>query len=69
MENKGKPNRQDADQRQERELARPKDPQPARSAHRLDRSRSNEKGGRGAGNVEDARKMPSGGVQRPNRES
>ena len=63
---KGKPSKQVADERKEREVERPDDPQRARSVHRLDRSRSDEKGGKGAGNVEDARRAPSGGAQRPN---
>jgi hypothetical protein len=53
-----------ADERKEREVERPDDPQRARTMHRLDRSASDEKGGKGAGNVEDARKLPSGGPQR-----
>jgi hypothetical protein len=61
---KGKPTKQVADERKERETARAGDAQPGRSVHRFDRSKSDEKGGKGGGNVEDARKIPSGGQQR-----
>jgi hypothetical protein len=63
MTNKGKPSKQVADERKEREVERPDDPQRGRTIHRLDRSASDEKGGKGAGNVEDDRKLPSGGPQ------
>jgi hypothetical protein len=44
MKNKGKPSRQEADERKEREVTDPSSP---RTIHRFDRSRSDEKGGRG----------------------
>lgn len=44
--NKGKPSQQKADERVERESNQ--DPRSARTVHRLDRSRSDEKGGKGA---------------------
>jgi hypothetical protein len=50
MPSKGKPSKQQADERRERELETPNDPQPPRTIHRLDRSRGDEKGGKGAGN-------------------
>lgn len=63
---KGRPTKQVADERKERETARAGEAQPGRTVHRLDRSQSDEKGGKGAGNVEDARRIPSGGHQRRN---
>jgi hypothetical protein len=66
MANKGKPTKQVADERKERETERPDDPQRGRTIHRLDRSGSDEKGGKGAGNVEDDRRIPSGGPQKRN---
>jgi hypothetical protein len=45
-ENKGKPSKQQADERKEREVN--DDPASPRKIHRLDRSRSDEKGGKGA---------------------
>lgn len=60
---KGKPTKQVADERKERESEYAGDQQPARTIHRFDRSQSDEKGGKGAGNVEDDRKLPSGGPQ------
>jgi len=62
---KGKPTKQVADERKEREAERPDGQQPARTIHRLDRSQSDEKGGKGAGNVERARREPTGGQQPP----
>lgn len=44
-ENKGKPSKQKADERKERETN--DDPAAPRNVHRLDRSRSDEKGGKG----------------------
>lgn len=44
MKNKGKPSQQRADERKEREAEKPNDPQSARTIHRFDRSRSDEKG-------------------------
>ncbi|MDQ2643057.1 MAG: hypothetical protein M3020_04535 [Myxococcota bacterium] len=64
---KGKPTKQVADERKERESARFGSTQGARSIHRLDRSSSDEKGGKGAGMVEGGRRAPSGGPQRSNR--
>ena len=64
---KGKPTKQVADERKEREAARFGSTQGVRSVHRLDRSGSDEKGGRGAGTVEAGRRAPSGGPQRSHR--
>jgi hypothetical protein len=44
MTNKGKPTKQVVDERKESEVA---DPKAARKIHRFDRSRSDEKGGKG----------------------
>ncbi|RYZ03045.1 MAG: hypothetical protein EOO73_29445 [Myxococcales bacterium] len=44
-ENKGKPSQQKADERKERETNT--SPSAARTVHRLDRSRGDEKGGKG----------------------
>jgi hypothetical protein len=45
MTNKGKPSKPVVDERKESEVA---DPSAARKVHRFDRSRSDEKGGKGA---------------------
>lgn len=45
--NKGKPSQQKADERKESEANT--DPRSPRQVHRLDRSRSDEKGGKGGG--------------------
>jgi hypothetical protein len=63
---KGKPTKQVADERKERESARFGSTQGVRSIHRLDRN-SDEKGGKGGGLVEGGRRAPSGGPQRSNR--
>jgi hypothetical protein len=58
-QNKGKPTQQKLDERKEREGNR--DPAGPRTSHRLDRSRSDEKGGKGGSAKREAAPAQAGG--------